>query len=187
MVAKAAVIPQLHSPRQPRPLFWEAASRAGGCWISSRGSTLTSGQSKAGSQPSVTSSYLFVPAEGTRLEILSLRGALGKMSAQLLKSDPEGSRNLVMDVQQSGINSCAKTQGICPPTKHASSHPLCPKHGPRISTAGSHRARPVQGHQASQLSGSRLLLPASSCGSSCARSSADCPRAEPSLLQPRSC
>lgn len=57
-------------------------------------------------------------------------------------------------------------------------------------TAGGHRTQSVQGHEASavppQLSGSRLLLPASSCGSSCAASSADCPRAEPSLLQPRS-
>lgn len=71
--------------------------------------------------------------------------------------------------------------------KHPSPHTPCPKQSPQL---WGHRTQSVQGHEASavppQLSGSRLLLLASSCGSSCAPSPADCPRAEPSLLQPRS-
>lgn len=67
--------------------------------------------------------------------------------------------------------------------------PLCkaPLSTPTLSKAEPaavrHRTQSVQGHEASalppQLSGFRLLLPASSCGSSCVPSSSDCPGLSP--------
>lgn len=84
------------------------------------------------------------------------------MSAQLLKSDPKGGRNLVMNVQQrSGVSSCARIQGLCPihrPTcpppssKHPSLHPPCPKQRRQLGATEPSLCRAVR---------PRLCLPSS--------------------------
>lgn len=95
---------------------------------------------------------------------------------------------MVMDLQQSGISSGAKTPGICP---HTQNTPLHTHYGQstagQIGAGGDHRTQPIPGREASQLSQS----PSASCSRQlwkqlCSKL-ADCPRAELSLLQPRSC
>lgn len=85
------------------------------------------------------------------------------MSAQLLKSDPEGGRNLVMNVQQrSGISSRAKSKVLSHPPSHlfptsSAKHPSSPTHPVQS------RARSCGGTEPSlcRVMRPRLCLPSS--------------------------
>lgn len=156
---KMPKILQLHSPRQSWPLSWEAAGRVGGCWSSNRGNT-THFWTELGRIPAFNYIQLSIcPCRRHQIRNSKPEGCPGRNVSSASRSDPEGGRNLVMDLQQSGIGSGAKTPGICPP-------PNTPLHvhsgqstAGQIGAGGGHRTQPIQGHEASQLSQS----PSASC------------------------